>query len=159
MPQRPKQKPLEEQSRFVQLLYEYMWRQRPPLKSSADLADHVQMNRQTIYQWLHKDVVPQPGTLMLFVQHTNMSTDEIRDVFASVNYPAPYVSAGEPKTRTALYMLQRLAEQDQSLTDSQRKVVMKWLMSLNSSAFAADQFVALTRNGHDAAQDCAAIPG
>lgn len=134
MPQRPKQKPIEQQSRFVQLLFEYMWRQRPPLKTAADLAYHVEMSRQTIYQWLHKNVEPQPGTLMLFVQRTNMTPDEIRDIFTALHYPVPFAIANADADITSLAALHRLAEEDVSLTEPQRRIVLRWLLGISRAS-------------------------
>jgi transcriptional regulator with XRE-family HTH domain len=61
---------------LAELLYEYMWGQRPPL-SAADLARKVGVSKQTIGNWLEGRTKPQPAALALVAQRTGIPLEDL----------------------------------------------------------------------------------
>lgn len=76
MPEKPKV--------FADLLHEFMWSQRPPW-NAVQLAAHLGVGRQTVYNWLNRGTKPQLQFLPLIAEKT---TIPLRDLYEAVGYPS-----------------------------------------------------------------------
>jgi transcriptional regulator with XRE-family HTH domain len=63
---------------FAQLLYDYMWAQRPPL-TAAKLAERTGLSKQTVSNWLNGRTEPQIGTLTLLAQRTGIPLQDLAE--------------------------------------------------------------------------------
>lgn len=73
---------------FADLLHEFMWSQRPPW-NAVQLAAHLGVGRQTVYNWLNRGTKPQLQFLPLIAEKTSIP---LRDLYEAAGYPPPSTS-------------------------------------------------------------------
>jgi hypothetical protein len=66
----------EDSSPFGRLMFDWMWAQRPPA-SPIDVARHLGMPKQTIYNWLSMGDVPTISNMAIISQRLNIPMDAL----------------------------------------------------------------------------------
>lgn len=75
------------ESPFAQLLTRaWAWKQEPPLTGPTEIGRVLGVQRQTVWQWLHKGTRPDVAVLPQIADRTGLP---LRELYAAAGYPPP----------------------------------------------------------------------